>query len=94
MAQGSDDPRTQGDSLYALQGITRYWQSISRVWAPSVRGACLSQAWEYVLRGSGPKDWRIEPFNPNRPSHEGAKRFDINAHRIDAKGGRLMWAVA
>jgi hypothetical protein len=88
------DAREQGDRLWGLSGINRYWLSLSQVYTPSVRGCCLDQAWEYVLHGSGPDDWRVEEYRPNDPAHKGTKRFDINASRRDSLGGRMRWATS
>jgi len=87
------DAREQGDRLWGISGINRYWASMSQVYTPSVRGICLDQAWEYVLHGSGPDDWRIEEYSPSNPAHKGSRRFDINASRIDSLGGRMVLAV-
>lgn len=89
----TSDAAVQGERLWGLLGITRYWLSMSRVYTPSVRGPCLDQVWEYVLHGSGPCDWRIEEYSASNPAHEGSRRFDINASRIDSMGGRMLWAV-
>jgi hypothetical protein len=86
-------PAIQGDRLYALAGISRYWLSMSQVATPSTRGPCLDQVWEYVLFGAGPDTWRIEPYSRRNPDHEHRPRFDISASRIDSLGGRLQWAV-
>ena len=91
--QARDDPREQGDRLYDLKGINRYWQSMSQVWTPSVRGPCGCQIWERVLYGSGPDDWELVRYDRRNPDHQHRPRLDVNAHRIDSKGGRMMWAV-
>jgi hypothetical protein len=91
--KASPDPEIQGERLYrSLPGINRYWLSMSQVQQPAVRGACLIQEWEFALLGEGPKTWRVEPYDEERHGR-GAKRFDLNTHRIDAKGGRVRWAV-
>lgn len=87
------DAREQGEALWRLRGINRYWASMSQVYTPSVRGNCGHQIWEYVLHGSGPADWHVEPYRPNDPAHKGTRRFDLNATRRDSLGGRLRWAV-
>ncbi len=88
------DPREQGEALWRLKGINRYWYSMSQVYNASVRGPCLDQGWEYVLWGDGPKTWRVVEFDRNNPKHKRAKRFDLNVSRRDSLGGRMRWAVA
>ncbi len=96
------DPGVQGERLYKLKGITRYWMAMSKVYTASTRGPCLSQMWEYALLGDGPPKcdppdgyvpWYIEPYDGDNPAHKGRRRFDLNSPRIDSKGGRLMLAV-
>ena len=88
-----NDAREQGDRLWALRGITRYWLALGQVYTPSVRGCCLDQIWEYVLLGTDASDWRLEPYRSKNLSHNGARRLDINGCRIDSLGGRMHWAV-
>lgn len=87
------DAREQGDHLYALRGINRYWLALGQVCTPSVRGCCLDQIWEYALLDTGPDEWRLEPYRKRNPDHKGRRRLDLNGSRIDSLGGRMAWAV-
>jgi hypothetical protein len=76
-----------GEQLYKLRRYSRYWKSLSHVPTPTPRGYCLTQSWEYVIRGTRPETWALEPMSSDNKSK--GQRIDLDLAAIDSKGGRI-----
>lgn len=78
-----------GEGLYGLKRYTRYWKALSRVPTVYPRGFCLTQSWEYEIRGTRPETWSLIPWSSTSGSN--GKRIDLNVSSIDSRGGQWRY---